>query len=191
MDYFISHSTTYNVMSPLVVLVVGVTTNAAFYDNPFSPKSLWANRQVWCDGEAWCKTDDASMPIWPGMAPGERSGAIGDEFDTCLTKGVNLSQCVDISVHNVTTPTLTPYLVAGADSAVVVAPGGGYSILAIDREGTDIAKWLNSIGVSAFLLKYRVPERDWLPFGAAPLMDAQRAMGLVRQMIDDGKVALR
>ena len=75
-----------------------------------------------------------------------------------------------------------PYLVPGSDSAVVVAPGGGYGILAINREGTDIAAWLNSIGVNAFVLKYRVPARQWLPFGAAPLMDAQRAMGLVRQM---------
>ena len=70
-----------------------------------------------------------------------------------------------------------------------MAPGGAYSILAVDREGNDIAQWLNSIGVSAFVLKYRVPSRGWLPFGAAPLMDAQRAMGLVRQMAAAGKVA--
>lgn len=46
----------------------------------------------------------------------------------------------------------------------------------------DIAAWLNSIGVNAFVLKYRVPGRQWLEFGAGPLMDAQRSMGLVRQM---------
>jgi hypothetical protein len=51
--------------------------------------------------------------------------------------------------------------------------------LAWDKAGTDIAKWLNSFNVSAFILKYRVPKREWLPFGEAPLMDAQRAMGLV------------
>jgi len=61
-------------------------------------------------------------------------------------------------------------------------------MLAIGREGYDIAAWLNSIGVSAFVLKYRVPARSWLPFGGAPLMDAQRAMGLVRQMAASGKV---
>ena len=48
-----------------------------------------------------------------------------------------------------------------------------YSGLAVDREGSDIAAWLNGIGVSAYVLKYRVPARSWLPFGAAPLMDAQ------------------
>ena len=95
---------------------------------------------------------------------------------------------VDISISNVTVPTMTPYLVDGASSLVVIAPGGAYSILAFNREGEDIAKWLNGIGVSAFVLKYRVPARANLPFGAAPLMDAQRAMGLVRQMAAKGTI---
>jgi len=90
-------------------------------------------------------------------------------------------------LSNVTLPTLTPYIVPNATSAVIVAPGGGYNGLAVDREGSDIAAWLNSIGVSAFVLKYRVPARAWLPFGAAPLMDAQRAMGLVRTRPDAPK----
>ena len=89
---------------------------------------------------------------------------------------------------NVSVPTITPYLVTGADTAMVIAPGGAYSVLSMEDEGKDIAAWLNSIGISAFLLKYRVPARNWLPFGAAPLMDAQRAMGLVRQMSVDGKL---
>ena len=94
----------------------------------------------------------------------------------------------DISVHNVTVPTLTPFLVENATSAMIIAPGGGYSILAFNREGTDIAAWLNSIGISAFVLKYRVPSRSWIPFGSAPLMDAQRSLGLVRQMAAEGKI---
>jgi acetyl esterase/lipase len=65
---------------------------------------------------------------------------------------------------------------------MVIAPGGSYKVLSMYAEGSDIAAWLNSIGVSAFVLKYRVPGRTWLPFGAAELMDAQRAVGLVRQM---------
>lgn len=59
----------------------------------------------------------------------------------------------DLSIQNVTVPTLTPFLVPNASSAVIVAPGGAYKILAFNREGTDIASWLNSIGVSAFVLK--------------------------------------
>jgi acetyl esterase/lipase len=82
----------------------------------------------------------------------------------------------------VTIPTLIPFLVPTSDSVMIIAPGGGYQLLSMDKEGTDIAQWLNSIGISAFVLKYRVPDRDWLPFGTAPLMDAQRAMGMVRAM---------
>jgi acetyl esterase/lipase len=66
-------------------------------------------------------------------------------------------------------------------AAAVVFPGGGYSILAMDLEGTEICEWLNSIGVTAVLVKYRVPVRAGRPRWAAPLEDAQRAIGLVRQ----------
>ena len=116
----------------------------------------------------------AAIKLWPGLAPGERPGQIGAESSSCLNHSVPVKACKDLSVHNVTVPVLEPFLVDGADSAVIVAPGGGYEMLAVDREGSDIAAWLNSVGISAFVLKYRVPERWWLPFGAAPLMDAQR-----------------
>jgi acetyl esterase/lipase len=99
-----------------------------------------------------------------------------------LKTGVPLPVCDFRLVHNVTVPTLIPFLLPSSDSAMIVAPGGAYEFLSIDGEGIDIARWLNSIGISAFVLKYRVPERDWLPFGAAPMMDAQRAMGMVRAM---------
>ncbi|MCI3923797.1 alpha/beta hydrolase [Paenibacillus sp. TRM 82003] len=73
-------------------------------------------------------------------------------------------------------PSLTPYLIEGdRNAAVVVLPGGGYEFLA-DHEGEPIAEWLNGIGVSAFVLRYRVaPYRH-----PAPLLDAQRAIRLVR-----------
>jgi acetyl esterase/lipase len=63
---------------------------------------------------------------------------------------------------------------------VLVCPGGGYGILAIEHEGTQVCDWLNSLGVTAVLLKYRVPVRDKTP-GYEPLQDAQRAVGIVRQ----------
>src|SRR5439155_25398790 len=63
---------------------------------------------------------------------------------------------------------------------VIICPGGGYSILAWDLEGTEIAQWLNSIGVTAAVLKYRVPRREGDMANKLPLMDAQRAMSLVR-----------
>lgn len=63
---------------------------------------------------------------------------------------------------------------------MVVFPGGGYQILAMDLEGTEICRWLNSIGVTAVLLKYRVPSPKGPPQYTHPLEDAQRAVGLVR-----------
>src|SRR5262249_30095163 len=65
-------------------------------------------------------------------------------------------------------------------AAALVFPGGGYSILALDLEGTEICEWLNSIGVTGVLVKYRVPARPGQPKWAAPLQDAQRALGIVR-----------
>jgi acetyl esterase/lipase len=59
---------------------------------------------------------------------------------------------------------------------IIVCPGGGYNILAFDKEGTEIAEWLNSIGVSAAVLKYRVPKNR-----AGALEDARRAVRLARQ----------
>jgi acetyl esterase/lipase len=134
-------------------------------------------------------SSSSAMRLWPGTAPGDRPGTIGEETEWCLTGGVPLPKCIDVAIGNVTVPTLTPFIVEGADSALVVAPGGAYKDLAFAREGTDIAVWLNSIGVSAFVLKYRVPVRPWLEFGAAPLMDAQRAMGLVRSMAGSAALA--
>ena len=65
-------------------------------------------------------------------------------------------------------------------AAVVICPGGGYNILAYTHEGTEIADWFNSFGVSAFVLKYRVPRRDGGNPHVQPLQDVQRAIRLVR-----------
>jgi len=77
-------------------------------------------------------------------------------------------------------PTLTPYLVPagrGTGTAVIVCPGGGYAHLSMDKEGSEIAHWLNSIGVSAFVLKYRLGPKYHHP---VELGDAQRAIRTVR-----------
>ena len=69
---------------------------------------------------------------------------------------------------------------ANTGAAVVVFPGGGYNILALDLEGTEVCEWLNSLGVNCALVKYRVPVRAGLPRHGPPLQDAQRAVGMVR-----------
>jgi acetyl esterase/lipase len=71
------------------------------------------------------------------------------------------------------------------DAAVVVCPGGGFSILAWDLEGTEVAQWLNSIGVTVGVLKYRVPTRNLETVWEAPVQDAQRAISLMRDLSDE------
>lgn len=117
------------------------------------------------------------LDVWPGKPPGETK-AIGEE-KMVESKGVK-------RISNVSKPTLTIYRPAkdkDTGAAVVICPGGGYNILAWDLEGTEVAEWLNSIGVTGIILKYRVPRRpdqakDKPPLG--PLQDAQRALSLVR-----------
>ncbi len=65
-------------------------------------------------------------------------------------------------------------------TAVLICPGGGYGILAIEHEGSQVADYLNTLGVTGIVLKYRVPRRDNEHPEAAPLQDSQRAMGLIR-----------
>ncbi|MEI9968150.1 MAG: alpha/beta hydrolase [Terracidiphilus sp.] len=88
-----------------------------------------------------------------------------------------------IRLGNVSTPTITLFKPTGksAGATIVVFPGGGYQILSMDLEGTEVCDWLNSIGVTCVLLKYRVPDSGPYPKSAAALQDAQRTMGLVRQ----------
>ena len=125
----------------------------------------------------------APVVLWPQGAPGE-IGDIGEENDTTKpNEGLVAKQRV-IRLGNVSKPILTFYPApAGKNSgaAVVIFPGGGYQILAMDLEGTEIAEWLNSIGVNAVVVKYRVPARSGHPRHELPLQDAQRAFGLVRQ----------
>ncbi len=126
--------------------------------------------------------EPAPIRLWPGAAPGE-TGGLGAERETTkpadrLIGGRPVSRITDVA-----DPTIEVYRPAGATdtgAAVLVCPGGGYYILALDLEGTEVCQWLNSIGVTGVLLKYRVPRREGRPLVAAPLEDAQRAMGLIR-----------
>ena len=122
------------------------------------------------------------LRLWPKDAPGEKGG-IGAEADmTKPAEGLVAGQRV-MRLGNVAQPTITifsPPKDKDTGAAVLVCPGGGYSILAWDLEGTEVCDWLNSIGVTGVLLKYRVPKRAGLDRHTAPLQDAQRALGLLR-----------
>lgn len=127
------------------------------------------------------------VDLWPDGPPGE-TGDVGEERDTTKPEDGLVDGRRVIRLGAVSRPTVTIYRPAAdvdTGAAVLVAPGGGYHILALDLEGTEVCEWLNSLGVTAALLKYRVPRRPDREKHAAPLEDAQRAMGLLRNRASD------
>lgn len=126
--------------------------------------------------------EPAPLPLWAGTAPGEKGDLAAEADTTKPTDGRVAGQSV-IRLGNVAQPTIAIYRPTAekdTGAAVLVCPGGGYSILAMDLEGTEVCAWLNSIGVTGVLLKYRVPKRAGLERHAPALQDAQRAVSLVR-----------
>ena len=128
--------------------------------------------------------DHITLRLWPGAAPGARVNSPA-EADTTTAKDNLIAGKPLVRLGNVSVPTLTLYQAHNTGAkpvpAVVVFPGGGYSILAIDLEGTEVCDWLTAKGVTCVLLKYRVPGSGPYPKSVEALEDAQRAMGLVRQ----------
>jgi acetyl esterase/lipase len=126
---------------------------------------------------SWAEDKPLTLKVWPGAVPGEK-GDIGPET---ATQGEGAKPVLRIS--NVSEPTITVFKPAADNdtgTSVLICPGGGYNILAWDLEGTEVAQWLNSLGVTGVVLKYRVPRRADREKHDAPLQDAQRAMSLVR-----------
>jgi acetyl esterase/lipase len=130
-----------------------------------------------------------TLHLWPGGAPDAVANPAA-EIDTTTAKEPLIAGKPLVRLGNVSDPTITLYTPSGKNSgaAVVVFPGGGYQILAIDLEGTEVCEWLNTIGVNCILLKYRVPNSGPYPKSPAALQDAQRAVGLVRQHAADWQI---
>jgi acetyl esterase/lipase len=109
------------------------------------------------------------IELWPKQVPNEplpkRSPVISDNREGDV-----------IRIAEVTNPVLEVYRAKKPNGAgIIICPGGGYNILAIDKEGYEVAEWLNTLGVTAFVLQYRVPQKQ-----AGALQDVQRAIRLVR-----------
>jgi acetyl esterase/lipase len=138
---------------------------------------LTAQTPAWQPAAGFTQT-----PIWPGAIP-DAVPAVGPEVDKTTAKDQLIAGKPLIRLGNVAVPTMTVYPPKGKNTgaAVVVFPGGGYTILAIDLEGTEVCGWLTSTGVSCILLKYRVPSSGPYPKSPMALEDAQRTVGLVRQ----------
>ena len=124
-----------------------------------------------------------TLPLWPNGAPGAPPAHPGPEADMTTAKDNLIAGRPLIRLGNVSVPTLTVYppKTPNTGAAIVVFPGGGYNILAIDLEGTEVCDWLNSAGITCVLVKYRVPGTGPYPKSDAALQDAQRAMGMVRE----------
>jgi acetyl esterase/lipase len=116
--------------------------------------------------------------LWPNGAPNAITNSDYKEIE--VIKEGQLT-----STSKVTIPTLLLFLPDKSTSngaAVIICPGGGYSHLAIDKEGFKVAKWLNTLGITAFVLKYRLPNDEIMENKTiGPLQDAQEAMRMVRR----------
>jgi acetyl esterase/lipase len=128
------------------------------------------------------------VDLWPGKPAGD-VGIAGEERSFQLTiagKPYEIAGKPTKWLTNVSRPTLTIYRPAkdkGTGAAALIAPGGGYHNLGWDVEGTEVAEWLNTLGVTGIVLKYRCPRRPGDAPGVpapGPLKDAQRAVSLVR-----------
>lgn len=138
-------------------------------------------------------TAQQQMPLYgTDPIPNSRSAADAETIDSSGSP-------IRYSYSKVSRPTLTvwqPPVDKRTGTAVIVCPGGGYVHLAMTHEGTDVAAWLNSLGITAFVLKYRLPsDETMVDKTIGPLQDAQRAIQLVRQRaaewgVDPGKIGI-
>ena len=132
-----------------------------------------------------------TVKLWPGgRAPGDKTELEAEADQSKPNEGLVAGRPV-IRLGNVSEPEIHFYA-APKDKAngtcMVVCPGGGHRILAWDLEGTEVAEWLNGLGISAALLKYRVPARTENPKYTAAVQDAQRALSLVRSRAEAWKI---
>jgi acetyl esterase/lipase len=125
--------------------------------------------------------------LWPGVAPGSE----GLRLTQTITERSTDPKVHDRAITGVTEPSIVPFFPSNGrinGAAVLILPGGGYARLAFDKEGYDIAQWLTSIGVTAFVLKYRLPGEGHEHGYNVPLQDAQRAARIIRRRASEWEI---
>lgn len=121
------------------------------------------------------------FPIWPDAAPG--SAHLANE-EVILERSTD-PENPDRAATRITIPTLTPWQPAHPNGvAIIIAPGGAYERVVLDKEGEEICQWLASIGITGFVLKYRLPNEGHDNGYLVPMQDMQRAMRVVRANAD-------
>lgn len=118
------------------------------------------------------------IPLWPAVPPGSQGIVLSERIEE---RSPDVAAFLDRAVDGIACPRLTAYLPAKPNgTSLVLAPGGGYIRVVLDKEGIEIAQWLNTLGITVFLLRYRLPGEGHANRSEVPLQDAQRALRLVR-----------
>jgi acetyl esterase/lipase len=118
-----------------------------------------------------------TVPLWPGEAPGLVNAGLAEVTDERSKD----PRAPDRAVYGIRRPRMDVFRPAKPNgAAVLVMPGGGYARVVIDKEGYEVAPWLNDRGITVFVLFYRLPAEGWRDPANTPLADAQRAMRLIR-----------
>ena len=126
------------------------------------------------------------IDVWPGLAPGETTRSTGVPLPQRATEMPPATR-----VKGITQPQLElfePPADKKTGAVMIVCPGGGYSYCVVDKEGSEPAAWLNQLGITALVLRYRTKDTSSLPAHERPLQDAQRAIRLVRQHAAEWKI---
>lgn len=127
-----------------------------------------------------------TIDLWPGAAPGAPASAPVETIEERSTGAAP----ADRSVSGVSRPRLVVFRPRDPNgSALLVAPGGGYRLIVIDKEGYEIGRWLSARGWTVFVLVYRLPGEGWAAGPDVALSDAQRAMRLIRARARDYRVS--
>jgi acetyl esterase/lipase len=142
-----------------------------------APKAAAENKPAWEPAPS-----HETLALWPHGVPGSQRRPSPEKDISGLAKmptgGKPVTRLTDVSSPSITI--YQPPTDKQTGAAVLVFPGGGFRYLVIDKEGTEICAWLNSLGITAILVKYRVPDTGPYPEADAAFEDGQRAVGLVR-----------
>ena len=127
-----------------------------------------------------------NIPVWPKLAPGESMGSVGEPLPQRPDEDPPATR-----IGRITRPTLDvfePTADRRTGMAVLILPGGGYNYIVVDKEGSEAAEWLNKLGVTAYVLRYRTKQSTTDPGWQRALQDAQRSVSLIRANADEWKL---
>lgn len=136
--------------------------------------------------KAYAVVQEETISVWPDFAPGETTRNVGEKLAGPANENPIITRMI-----NITSPTMSVHRAAKPIGvAAVILPGGGFSRVVPDLEGTEAAAWLNSHGITAFVLSYRTTDTQSsnTPGWFKPVQDAQRALSLIRSQADRWKI---